>query len=173
MRDALRLRVVKHLARWSYALDLRASRARALVRGDRPWTLVGHCQRSSHCCEAPAIAVGGLTWSWPLLRRLFLGWQRRVNGFELVDADPDARAFVFRCTHFDRGARSCDSYDSRPAVCRDYPRNLMWQANPELLPGCGYRAAPPNAAGLRAALDRLALTPQQREKLQRGLRLDG
>ena len=49
----------------------------------------------------------------------------------------------------------------------------MWQANPELLPACGYRAIPPNAAGLRAALDAADLTPEQREKLRRGLRLDG
>jgi hypothetical protein len=58
-------------------------------------------------------------------------------------------------------------------VCRDYPRNLMWQPDPELLPPCGYRPIAPNAAGLRAALDRLDLTPAQREKLRRGLRLDG
>jgi Fe-S-cluster containining protein len=117
--------------------------------------------------------VGPLTWSLPLLRRLFLAWQRRINGFELVRSEPEAHAFVFRCSHFDRTTRSCDSYDSRPGVCRDYPRNLMWQANPALLPGCGYRAVPPNAARLRSALDGLDLTPEQREKLRRGLRLEG
>jgi hypothetical protein len=58
-------------------------------------------------------------------------------------------------------------------MCRDYPRNLMWQAGPDLLPECGYRAIPPNAAGLRAALDAAALSPEQREKLRKGLRLDG
>jgi Fe-S-cluster containining protein len=96
-----------------------------------------------------------------------------VNGFELTAADAEARVFVFRCSHFDRASRSCDSYDSRPGLCRDYPRNLLWQPNPELLPGCGYRAVAPNAAGLRRALERADLTPEQREKLRRGLRLDG
>jgi hypothetical protein len=57
-------------------------------------------------------------------------------------------------------------------MCRDYPRLLLWQANPELLPGCRYRASPPNAEGLRVALDRLDLTSEQREKLRKGLRLD-
>jgi hypothetical protein len=96
-----------------------------------------------------------------------------VNGFELVSADESARVFAFRCSHFDRATRWCDSYDSRPGICRDYPRHLMWQASPELLPSCGYRAIPSNAAGLRAALDEAHLTPEQREKLRKGLRLDG
>jgi Fe-S-cluster containining protein len=105
------------------------------------------------------------------VRRLFLAWQRHVNGFELVHRDSEGRAFVFRCTHFDQATRSCDSYDSRPGMCRDYPRLLLWQADPELLPGCGYRAIAPNAARLKAALERLPLTPGQRERLRRGLRL--
>jgi hypothetical protein len=58
-------------------------------------------------------------------------------------------------------------------MCRDYPRNLLWQPSPEMLPGCGYRATPPNAPGLRASLSRLPLSPGQREKLRQGLRLDG
>jgi hypothetical protein len=49
----------------------------------------------------------------------------------------------------------------------------MWQAAPEMLPSCGYRASPPNAEVLKAAIDRLDLTPAQREELHRGLRLDG
>ena len=114
-----------------------------------------------------------MTWSLPTLRRLFLGWQRRVNGFELTATDARARLFVFRCSHYDRATRACDSYGSRPGMCRDYPRLLLWQPNPELLPGCGYRAMPPNVVGLRAALGRLPLTPEQRDKLRRGLRLDG
>jgi len=96
-----------------------------------------------------------------------------VNGFELVSHDARRRTFVFRCTHFDWTMRSCDSYDSRPGMCRDYPRFLLWQANPELLPGCGYRAIAPNAPGLGASLAELDLTPEQRKKLRRGLRLDG
>jgi len=173
MRDTPLLRTVKRVALWSYRLDLATHRALRRTRGERPWTLGGACRRSGACCEAPAIAVGRLTWSLPNVRRLFLAWQRRVNGFELVAADARTRAFVFRCSHFDPATRSCDSYDSRPGMCRDYPCNLMWQPSPDILPPCGYRATPPNAAGLRASIDRLGLTPAQREKLRRRLRLDG
>jgi hypothetical protein len=173
MRDGLMIRAVKRVALWRYRVDVALHRAWRRARGERPWALAGACRRSGVCCEAPAIAVGRLTWSSPTVRRLFLAWQRRVNGFELVSADARARVFVFRCTHFDRAARSCDSYDSRPGPCRDYPRLLLWQPSPELFPPCGYRVSPPNAAGLRASIDRLDLTPAQREKLRRGLRLDG
>jgi hypothetical protein len=173
VRDGPLIRAVKRVALWNFRVNLAAARALRRLRGERPWTLQGSCRRSGACCEAPAIAAGTVTWAVPLARRVFLWWQERVNGFELVRADEDDRSFVFRCAHFDRATRSCDSYGSRPGMCRDYPRLLLWQASPDLLPGCGYRASPPNAAGLRRELDRLDLTPEQREKLRKGLRLDG
>lgn len=171
MRDGLLLHAVKRAALWSYRANLAADRARRRARGERPWTLGGRCRRSGACCEAPAIAVGRVTWSMPAVRRLFLAWQSRVNGFDLVATDARAHVFVFRCSHFDAATRSCDSYESRPGMCRDYPRLLLWQPNPEMLPRCGYRAIAPNAAGLRASLERLDLTPEQREKLRQRLRL--
>jgi Fe-S-cluster containining protein len=173
MRDGLLLRAMKRVCLWQYVADLHIHRALGRLRGEKPWTLAGQCRRSAQCCEAPAIDAGRITWSLPIERRLFLAWQRRVNGFELAHVDADGRLFVFHCTHFDRTSRSCDSYDSRPGVCRDYPRNLMWQANPELHARCGYRALPPNVAGLRTAIDELDITPERREKLRRGLRLEG
>lgn len=172
MRDGLWRREIKRLVRWHHAASLLRHRAWHRTRGDRPWQLRGACRRNAACCEAPAIAVGALLWSMPLLRRLFLAWQRRINGFELVRREEDGRLFVFCCTHFDRQTRTCDSYDSRPGLCRDYPRLLLWSANPEFLPGCGYRARPPNADGLSRALDSLDLPAPQREALRRGLRLD-
>ena len=173
MRDGVLLRAVKRVALWSFRANLTAHRALLRSRGERPWTLGGGCRRSGGCCEAPALSAGRPIWSMAAARGLFLAWHRRVNGFELVSEDARAGAFVFRCSHFDRATRSCDSYGSRPGMCRDYPRNLMWQPSPELLPACGYRAMPPNAAGLRAAIDRAEISPGQRETLRKGLRLDG
>lgn len=48
-------------------------------------------------------------------------------------------AFYFRCRNFDREARTCAIYDSRPAACRQYP----WygdRPNPAaaIPPECGY-----------------------------------
>jgi Fe-S-cluster containining protein len=103
-------------------------------------------------------------------RRLFLWWQRRVNGFELRESRPRERVFVFECTHFDPVSRSCDSYETRPGMCRDYPRGLLDQAAPELFPDCGYRAVPANAERLAALID-ARLPPQRARELKRGLRI--
>jgi hypothetical protein len=40
-----------------------------------------------------------------------------------------------------------------------------------MLPGCGYRPVARNASRLRAALAPLPLSPEQREKLAKGLHL--
>jgi hypothetical protein len=172
MRDGVLRSAVKRVARWHYQWELRAARGLARLRGERPHLLAGECRRCAACCEAPAIAVGRLTFGLRSLRRAFLAWQRLVNGFELVGEDARRRTFVFRCTHFDPAARACDSYSSRPGMCRDYPRLLLWQPRPVFLPGCGYRARPPNAERLADTLARLDLRPEQREKLRRGLDLE-
>ena len=119
MRDGLLLRAVKRMTRWRFQADLSMHRALRRARGDRPYLLGGECRRCARCCEAPAIQAGRAVWYLPTLRWIFLWWQRRVNGFELAGRDVRQRAFVFRCTHFDWTTRACDSYDSRPAMCRD------------------------------------------------------
>lgn len=169
MRDGAGRRALKRIALANYTLGLLLSRAVRRLRGERPWRLGGDCRRCAACCEAPAIQVGPLVWFVPTLRRLFLCWQQRVNGFRPTGQLVLQRVFVFDCTHFDRASRSCDSYDSRPGMCRDYPRLLLWQAQPEFLSGCGYRAVPPNAVRLSKALDGTALTPEQRAQLEQEL----
>ncbi len=172
MRDGIVRRIVKRVALWRFVIDIRATRALRRARGQRPFVLGGDCRRCARCCEAPALQVGPLVWHMPRLRRLFLWWQSRVNGFELTAADRASRTFAFRCTHFDPVSRLCDSYESRPGVCRDYPRLLLWQPAPELLPGCGYRPVARNAEALRKALEGQLLSPEQTVKIRRGLFLD-
>ena len=172
MRDGPVRRALKRAALANFALGILLTRGLRRLRGERAWRLGGDCRRCSACCEAPAIQVGPWVWFVPTLRRLFLWWQERVNGFRLTHELLQQRVFVFECTHFDRAARACDSYDSRPGMCRDYPRLLLYQANPEFLPGCGYRALPPNAALLRDAIRRAELKDGQRDKLEKELRLE-
>jgi Fe-S-cluster containining protein len=172
MRDGALRRTLKAAARAVFFLNRSADRARLRLLGARPYRLGGVCQRCAACCEAPAIRVHALVWLAPGLRRAFLRWQDTVNGFVLLEARRAERTFVFRCTHFDRATRSCDSYSSRPGMCRDYPRALLWQAGPELLPGCGYRPIARNAAALRRALAARPLSDEQRERLARELFLE-
>lgn len=172
MRDGVIRRMLKATARGAFALNVRVDRGLRRARGERPYRLGGACQRCAACCEAPAVRVLALVWLAPTLRRVFLWWHERVNGFVLVEARRHERTFVFRCTHFDPATRSCDSYSSRPGMCRDYPRALLYQARPELLPGCGYRPLARNAVELRRALAARPLSDEQRERLRRELFLE-
>lgn len=163
---------VKRLARFFYEADLALHRRRRRSAGERPYDLGGACRLCAKCCEAPAIAP-----VWPVrrlrsARRLFLLWQRAVNGFHFLREDRAHRVFVFRCEHFDRITRRCDSYETRPGVCRDYPRNLMWQTEPVLLDGCGYRPVAPGAASMLRELEKRNLPKEQMEKLRKGLFLE-
>ena len=106
------------------------------------------------------------------LRWLALTWHRLVNGFEFVSDDPRFRVFTFRCTHYDPATRLCDSYDSRPGLCRDYPVNLTYAAIPEFFAECSYRAVLRNAAGFRAALERTGLPPDKLEEMAKKLHLE-
>jgi len=173
VKDGAGRRLVKAVALAGFRANLAAWRGWRRLRGDRPYRLGGSCNLCAQCCDAPAIQVGRLVWYLPTQRRLFLWWQRVVNGFELVSAERAQRVFVFRCTHFDTVTRRCDSYRSRPGMCRDYPRAILDQAHPEMFPGCGYYPVAPNAEGLTLALRKLPLTADQQAKLRRGLHLEG
>ena len=89
----------------------------------------------------------------------------------LVEERRRERLFGFKCTHYDVATRSCDSYSSRPGMCRDYPRGLLYQPSPAILPGCGYRPVSRNAAELLGELEGRALTDEQRARLRRDLYL--
>ena len=173
MRDGFVRRFVKAGARASFRVNVGLDRRLRRLKGERAHLLAGACRRCARCCEAPTVRATALVWHLRTLRSAFLWWQERVNGFELTESVTRGRLFVFRCSHFDPATRACDSYDSRPGMCRDYPRALLFQPAPELLDGCGYQALPPNAVGLKAALEATKdLRPGQLERLKKGLHLE-
>lgn len=172
MRDGPIRKTLKAIARGCFWINLAGTRLLRRLRGERPYRLGGACERCAACCEAPSIQTERLTWYFPMLRRIFLAWHRHVNGFELTGRIPSERVFVFRCTHFDWETRRCDSYSSRPGMCRDYPRALLWQSRPDFLPGCGYRAVHPRAEEFRAQLEREGLPPDKLAEVRRRLHLD-
>lgn len=172
MRDGPIRRLLKGIALGVFTVNLAGTRAIRRLRGERPYRLAGQCGLCAACCEAPSIQVGRLTWYMPTLRALFLAWHRHVNGFVLTGRDPRYRMFIFRCTHWDPATRRCDSYESRPGMCRDYPRAHLWTGNPEFLPGCGYRAVAPGAAAMIAALRAEGLEGEKLEAVKRKLHLE-
>lgn len=168
MRDGPVRFAVKWLARVMATVDLRVARRFAPAPRYR---LTGTCNGCGRCCEAPTMSVGRLTWRLPRLRALALWWQRVVNGFEFVSSDARFRTVTFRCTHYDPVTKQCDSYASRPLMCRDYPVNLTHEANPVLFDECSHRVVDVKADAMRAALERTGLTAEQREALERKLNL--
>jgi Fe-S-cluster containining protein len=172
MRDGPVRTAVKTLALRVYDIRLALHRMGKRANGDIRYELGGSCALCAKCCEAPGIAVDVLTWYVPLFRRVFLLWHRHVNGFELLEKSRRERAFIFRCTHFDATTRRCDSYHSRPGMCRNYPRGLLEQSNPELFEGCGFKPVARNRAQLLSVLERQPLNEEQRAKLRKELYLE-
>ncbi|MBX3730924.1 MAG: YkgJ family cysteine cluster protein [Candidatus Sumerlaeia bacterium] len=169
MKDGPVRILLKRFALACFLVDLHGTRLLRRMAGRRPYRLGGQCRLCAQCCESPMIQTGPFIANGRLLRRLFLAWHRRVNGFELLEHDRLRRTFVFRCTHFDPATRRCDSYAHRPGMCRDYPRLLLWEPTPPFLPGCGYRAISPNARRVAELLDAEDLPPETREELKRRL----
>ncbi len=172
MRDGAVRSAIKTVALGVYDFRLALHRMQKSAQGGIPYELGGSCILCAKCCEAPGIQVGVVTWYLPLFQRIFLLWHRHVNGFELVEKSRTDRAFIFRCTHFDRETRRCDSYHTRPGMCRDYPRPLLEQANPELFEGCGFKPLARNRAQILTALSEQPMTEEQRAKLRKELFLE-
>jgi len=140
-------------------------------RRDPPrFVLEGACESCGACCEEPSIRVDRLTFRLAVFRGPFLAWQRVVNGFEFKRAEAPS-VFVFRCSHFDAATRRCDAYDSRPGMCRDYPRLLLEAAWPEFLPRCGHRARDLNGDRLLVALGRAGVSAETQAELAERLKL--
>jgi Fe-S-cluster containining protein len=173
VRDGPIRRALKAVARVLGTFDLKVTRALASRRAPPRYRLEGSCNGCGKCCESPAIAVGRLTWHVRSLRSAFLLWQRWVNGFELVGREPRFKTFTFRCTHYDPATKRCDSYESRPLMCRDYPLRLTFDAVPEPFPECSYVLVDRKAAQLTAALEAAGLEGEKLEEVKKKLYLDG
>jgi Fe-S-cluster containining protein len=170
MKDGPVQKAVKRAAHGVFSTGLKLSRGNS--SDSVFYELGGECCRSGMCCEAPAIHVGRLVWYAPFLRWLFIWWQRSVNGFVLEEKRRAEKVLVFRCTHFDRHTRLCDSYESRPGMCRDYPRALLYQSAPKLFPQCGYRVLAPNRRELLRALESQSIDDQKMDRLRKDLYLE-
>jgi len=168
MQDGIGRRGVKRVGLSIHNVRLWLHRSQV----DSRYDLGGECVRCAKCCEAPGIQAGKITWYFPIARRIFLWWHANINGFELIEARREDKTFVFKCTHFDIDTRQCDSYDSRPGMCRDYPRAHLERANPQLFDGCGYKPLARNRGRLVQILAQQSLTADQLEKLKKGLYLD-
>lgn len=169
MRDGPIRTFLKWFARSVKSFDLSLTRSLLVYQGEQRYRVSGSCNSCGKCCETPTIPVGRAVWFVRTLRAIFLWWQRVVNGFELIDTDPRFKLFIFKCTHFDPVTKQCDSYESRPLMCRDYPYNLTFQAVPSLFPECSYVMHDKKAEGLRAALKKAGVEGEKLAELEKKL----
>ena len=171
MKDGLLRRMIKRVALLRYTINLKTTRAIKHQNDEPHFILKGSCQGCGKCCEAPGIPVRPLFFRLTTTRWLILTWHRVINGFEFLKEDSKSHTFIFTCTHFDPETKRCDSYESRPGLCRDYPRNLLDAANPDLFPECGFRAVHKNAERFRESLSKRDLTPEQLKEIEDKLHL--
>lgn len=172
MRDGPLRTTIKALSRAVWTAELGLGRALKRVVASPTWQLTDACKGCARCCEAPTLTIDPTLFYLALLRRPFVWWQRVVNGFDLVEADAEALSLTFRCAHFDWTARRCDSYHSRPGVCRDYPRALLDQAWPELFESCGHRVLLTDRQRQLDVLASQGLAPDTLARLKRQQRLE-
>ena len=173
MKDGVIRRSIKLLALARFRFDLGITRIILKCKGEPQYLLCGDCVGCGACCETPMIHTMAPFFYLKTLRWIFLTWQKKVNGFELIKEYRIERTFVFRCTHLDPDTKQCDSYASRPGMCRDYPRNLLYLPRPEFLEECTFSALAENADQIKEVLedlDDLDLPPETMEKInERGL----
>jgi Fe-S-cluster containining protein len=171
MKDGSIRKSIKFIARLRYSMDVSLTRKIKSARGEQFYDLAGSCGSCGKCCETPVIQVYPLLFYFKSLRWVLKTWHGRINGFEFIGEDRRGKCLVFRCTHLDPETHRCDSYDSRPGLCRDYPRNQLDFANPGFLEGCAYQAVLKNSTALCASLETLDLSHEKLEALKQKLHL--
>ncbi len=172
MKDGIIIKIIKFFDRSIYAIDLKVSRFIRSISITKRYNLVGKCSRCGACCITPSIHVGKMIWNFKPFESAFLGWQKYINGFELFEKEEESRLYVFNCTHFDAKTRSCDSYSSRPGLCRDYPKILTFEVCPIFFESCTMKAYDPKAEDLLNKLDSEKLTDEQMKILKKELYLE-
>lgn len=162
---------LRTLFAYCYRIDTSVTRWLQDRRGSVLYEVRGDCRRCGGCCDTPMLAVSRLIYHSNRIRRAFLWWQEKVNGFVFLREEHEGHVFVFRCSHFDPATRLCACYRTRPGVCRDYPKNLLDSPSPEFLDTCGYYPHYRNADAFKEALDDSGLDPAKRAEIERKLHL--
>ncbi len=166
MRDCLWRRALKRVALVRYRIDLGFTRLMLRLKGEPRYVPRGACNGCGGCCTTPMIQTFPYILYFRSIRWCLLTWHRVVNGFEFMAENRKTGVVMFRCTHYVEETKQCDSYESRPGMCRDYPRNLLYDPVPNFLPGCGHSAESKNADLIRESFKDLDLPPEKRKELE-------
>jgi Fe-S-cluster containining protein len=172
MRDNFAQKWIKNTIRIYYLGSLWLNRKNLKKKGLPHYQLTGKCEGCGKCCENPGIQVGFLVTYFETCRKVYIFWQKKINGFIFQKQDKENQVLYFTCNHFDKKTRLCDSYDSRPGMCRDYPRNLLYASIPDFFKECGYRPIDKNAEKFKIALDKVDIDETKKKKIKDKLFLE-
>lgn len=170
MRDGPIRATIKSAAMLRFYIDLWLWRLWRRVRGLPPrFDVQGSCEGCGQCCETPTLQVPYVLLRYPPILNIFLWWQRIVNGFDFVRADIARHELVFTCTHYDRVSKECDSYATRPGMCRDYPINLRYAERAQLFDECSFVLVDRLEVRLDTALHAAGLPPEKIAEIKQRL----
>lgn len=172
MRDNSVRRFIKFIARIRYSIDLKITRRILKFRGIPQFVLAGHCIACGQCCQTPSIHTPFLSHYFKSFRWLTLLWHHQINGFIFLSENRPHRILTFNCSHFNPSTQHCDSYESRPGLCRDYPHNLLFSVHPEFFPNCGFRPVDQHAQHFKELLDAHKIPQDIQDVLRSKLHLD-
>ena len=172
MRDNFAQRAIKNTLRHYYFFTLWIQRQHLKRKGRPKYILTGNCEGCGKCCENPAIKVGFLVTYLKSFRAIYVLWQKKINGFVYQRQNVEDQVLYFTCNHWDAQTKRCDSYDSRPGMCRDYPRNLLYSSVPDFFEECGFKPLDKNAAKFKLALDKVPLDEDKKKKIKDKLFLE-
>lgn len=173
MKDSGLKKSIKWLALIRYRIDLGFTRFILKLQGEPAYEMRGRCCNCGECCKTPMIHTFALFFYLKSLRWLCLTWHKKINGFEFISENRIKRIFIFRCTHFDPETKLCDAYSSRPGICRDYPKNILYNTPPDFLPECTFSALSKNAEKINETLDKLDLSPEKLKKIKKDFFSEG
>lgn len=171
MRDGLFLKCFKTIVLIRFHVDRYLTRRYLHLKGEPLYRLGGHCNQCGACCETPAVQVHRGVFLSRSATWLIKWWHWKINGFRLIEKDRKNRVFIFKCTHFDPETKQCDSYNSRPGMCRDYPRPLLFSTNPEFFKQCGHYPVRKSAGSFRQSIENLDFPDDKKQELIRKLHL--
>ena len=171
MRDGLILRCFKKIVLMRFHIDLAVTRYLLKRAGEPRYRLSGECNQCGACCESPAIEVHRWVFWFRSLSWLVKSWHWYINGFNLMEKDRSNRLFIFECTHYDPETKRCDSYCSRPGMCRDYPLPLLFSTNPDFFDRCSHYPVRKSAESFRQSINDLDIPEAKKQDLIEKLNL--
>lgn len=167
MKDGVIRKSIKLLALVRYRVDLNFTRLLLGLKGEPDFLMKGECCSCGGCCETPMIKTFAIFFYFKSLRWIYLTWHEKANGFKLIRENRKARTFMFQCTHLDPETKECDAYSSRPGMCRDYPRNILYNTPPDFLPKCTFYPIAKNSEKIIESLEKLDIPPEELQKLKK------